>query len=199
MVMKAPLLCAALLLGLALITLARNEVWRTDVSLWADATAKAPVNARAWGNYGIALEHAGRLDEAVEKLLISQDLDPSLMLVPVSLGNIALKQGRITDGFLQHRRALQLSARLPQAWVGIGVAWAMRGQLGMAETAFREAVKWGGDRSSGWQNLGYVLAKRGQWPQAVAAYRESLRWNPDFIPAQRGLVVAQRHLARGGG
>jgi len=40
--------------GLAAATSARNAVWKSEVSLWRDVTAKAPGNARAWVNLGLA-------------------------------------------------------------------------------------------------------------------------------------------------
>src|SRR5262249_39193021 len=47
---------AILILGaLSAGTHVRNEVWRSDESLWADVTRKSPGNGRAWMNYGLAL------------------------------------------------------------------------------------------------------------------------------------------------
>src|SRR5262249_15834800 len=34
---------------------ARNEVWRSDETLWRDVTEKSPGNGRGWMNYGVAL------------------------------------------------------------------------------------------------------------------------------------------------
>lgn len=49
---------AALLTGL---TIARNEVWTTEVALWADVSSKSPDKPRAWCNYGLALMNAEEL------------------------------------------------------------------------------------------------------------------------------------------
>jgi hypothetical protein len=65
---------------------ARNGVWRTDESLWRDATLKSPENPRAWMNYGVALtargDYAGSVD-ACERALV---LAPEYTLVHVNLG-----------------------------------------------------------------------------------------------------------------
>jgi len=51
----APFALAAILVALATFTIERNRVWRTDVSLWADAVAKAPRKARAVNGLAWAL------------------------------------------------------------------------------------------------------------------------------------------------
>jgi tetratricopeptide (TPR) repeat protein len=57
-----PLVLVALLGGL---TVARNRVWASDLTLWADVVKKAPQNGRAHLNYGLALLGRGRSDAAL--------------------------------------------------------------------------------------------------------------------------------------
>jgi tetratricopeptide (TPR) repeat protein len=57
--------CIILLCGLAFNTFSRNQVWRTQLSLYGDAAAKAPQNSRARINYASSLLSEGRLDEAL--------------------------------------------------------------------------------------------------------------------------------------
>ena len=56
-------LLLALLLALALTGLsrARNRVWETEVTLWRDASEKAPGKPRPWTNYGLALMNTEEL------------------------------------------------------------------------------------------------------------------------------------------
>jgi len=65
---------------------ARNEVWRTDVSLWRDAAAKSPENARAWMNLGVALMGRGDYGAAAEVCERALVLAPAYTLVHVNLG-----------------------------------------------------------------------------------------------------------------
>lgn len=50
----------ALLLGLAWLTHARNQVYRDEITFWRDVTAKSPANSRAHNNLGYALANAGQ-------------------------------------------------------------------------------------------------------------------------------------------
>jgi tetratricopeptide (TPR) repeat protein len=63
---------AAVLLAMAYGTWQRNIVWRTEESLWLDATIKSPENGRGLMNYGVIQMNKGRLavaDEYFERAL----------------------------------------------------------------------------------------------------------------------------------
>jgi len=51
---------AVLVLGLALTTQARNQVYRDEVAFWQDIAAKNPASGRAFNNLGYALANAGQ-------------------------------------------------------------------------------------------------------------------------------------------
>lgn len=57
-------LVGVLLAALALVTVARNEVWRDPVALWTDAALGSPAKARPAAQLGAHLAQQGRLDEA---------------------------------------------------------------------------------------------------------------------------------------
>jgi hypothetical protein len=65
---------------------ARNEVWRTDETLWRDATVKSPLNPRAWMNYGVALMAEGDYAGAVDACERALPLAPDYTLLHVNLG-----------------------------------------------------------------------------------------------------------------
>lgn len=67
---------AAIAAGLCVLTFMRNEVWRTPVSLWEDALAKAPGKARVHTNLGTALYLDGRKDDAVVQFCQALAIDP---------------------------------------------------------------------------------------------------------------------------
>ena len=60
-------LLISLMIGFGWGTYARNNVWRTEVSLWTDANRKAPLLARPVHNLAMAeYESSGQLDKALE-------------------------------------------------------------------------------------------------------------------------------------
>jgi hypothetical protein len=65
-------------LGAALVasTVARNEVWRSELSLWQDALAKSPGKARPHLNVGSALHRSGDSEAAIPYYCEALRLDP---------------------------------------------------------------------------------------------------------------------------
>ena len=58
------------------LTLARNEVWQNDVTLWQDAASKSPNKARAHYNLGAALARGGALDRAEASFSRALEVNP---------------------------------------------------------------------------------------------------------------------------
>jgi tetratricopeptide (TPR) repeat protein len=54
-----------IVLLLSTLTFMRNFAWKDDLTLWGDASKKAPALSRPFNNYAVALRNAGRLDEAI--------------------------------------------------------------------------------------------------------------------------------------
>jgi hypothetical protein len=72
------LVAAALLLSLASLTVLRNQVYASEISLWQDTVMKSPAKARTHNNLGHAYLLAQRYDEARSEFSIALQLDPRL-------------------------------------------------------------------------------------------------------------------------
>ena len=99
---------AVLSLALAAATAARSAVWRDEVSLWADAAAKAPRKPRPHLNLGVAHYQRGRVDDAIRELRLAVELAPGLADAHTNLG-IALRSKRMWE---EAARETMLGARL---------------------------------------------------------------------------------------
>ncbi|MGC3976110.1 MAG: tetratricopeptide repeat protein [Nitrospira sp.] len=82
----------ALALTLGLSTIQRNELYRDQLSLWADATLKSPNKARPHNNLGRAYALQGDWDRAIEEFRIAARLDPTFILA----------QQNLRDAYLHH-------------------------------------------------------------------------------------------------
>jgi tetratricopeptide (TPR) repeat protein len=67
----------ALLIVLGLFTAERNAVYRSEIRLWEDTTAKSPGKARVFNNLGYAYFLAGRNEEARKAWLETLRIDPA--------------------------------------------------------------------------------------------------------------------------
>lgn len=69
---------AALILGLLGLTVTRNQVYATEISLWQDTVMRSPNKARVHNNLGNAYLLAQRYDEARKEFTTAMKLDPGL-------------------------------------------------------------------------------------------------------------------------
>lgn len=89
-------------------TIARNQVWRTGESLWADVVQKSPRNGRGHMNYAVALLARGAHAEALTELEAARGLAPRYYLVHVNLGIVHGELGHAEEADASFRAAMAL-------------------------------------------------------------------------------------------
>ena len=103
------------LAGFAAGTRARNEVWRSDESLWGDVTRKSPGNGRAWMNYGLALMARGDGVGAKNAFEHAATLTPNYWSLEINLGIVNGLLGDQATAEKHFRRAIELGSGFPDA------------------------------------------------------------------------------------
>ena len=122
-------------------TVARVAVYRTDLSLWSDALAKAPDHPWAHNNLGLAYRQRGELATAERHFRRALEIRPSLAPAWVNLGNLRLGEGDTGGAIAIYREA---EARMPDAaevQYGLGLALARAGRIAEALPHFEAAVR----------------------------------------------------------
>jgi hypothetical protein len=66
----------ALAIALVVLTVLRNQVWATQLSLWQEALERSPNKARVHVNYGTALHLRGEVKQAVKQYCEALRLEP---------------------------------------------------------------------------------------------------------------------------
>jgi tetratricopeptide (TPR) repeat protein len=95
-------------LALAYGTHIRNEVWRTEETLWRDVTQKSPRNGRGWMNYGLTQMEVGRYTIAKEAFDHAAQFTPSFGTLEINRGIVAAALGDHVSAEQHFRRALAL-------------------------------------------------------------------------------------------
>jgi tetratricopeptide (TPR) repeat protein len=67
---------AMLSLGLAVLSISRNNDYRSEIALWESTVARSPNKSRAHNNLGYAYFLAGRTQDAEQAYLTAIRLDP---------------------------------------------------------------------------------------------------------------------------
>ena len=120
-------------LGLGIATWQRNYVWGNKIRLWRDVVAKSPDKGRANNNLGVALEEAGRRQEAFKVLSRAIVVDPGYFKSYYNLADLYLVSDQPDAALPLLKTAIRLNPDFTEAYVDMGAALMRGGQ-------FREAA-----------------------------------------------------------
>ena len=189
----APRLVGALGIGvalaLALLTIARNELWRDPVALWTDNLTKTPAKQRVYRYLEEAYQRRGdqagmrRLAIAeVEALQRLQQAEPRDARVLTGLANALARLGRIDEALAAVTAALRLDPRDPVARAAHGGLLMQLArpeeavpQLEMAAALIETHVGWA-ERDTMrlvQVNLGWAYAAIGRTDDALRVLRQA--------------------------
>jgi tetratricopeptide (TPR) repeat protein len=103
--------CAVIvLLAHAIGTHERNEVWRTEETLWADVVVKSPMNGRAWMNFGLTHMARGRYAEAKAAFDRAAVYTPKYSYLEINEGIVEGELGHPAEAEHHFRDALAMNA-----------------------------------------------------------------------------------------
>ena len=109
-------LAVVILLAMAYGTWQRNLVWRTEESLWLDATIKSPQNGRGLMNYGVIQMGKGHFQVADEYFQRALRFTPQYAYLHVNLGVLKAAQGQPREAEHYFREALRYDANNPVSY-----------------------------------------------------------------------------------
>ncbi len=151
-------------------------------ALWTYTAQREPGSAPVERNLGVALQHSGRLPEAIAAFTEAAQIDPESALIQYDLGNALLQANRMPEAIARYRNALWLQPEYPEAHDNLGIALQARGQLPEAIAQFEIALQ-EAPRADIHYNLGCALLRAGRAREAVAQYlaaRPQMGGNPQL-------------------
>ncbi len=172
-------LACVVLLCLGVSTHMRNRVWRSKLTLWADAAEKNPDNHRAQSNLGIALVKAGKHTEGVERLRAAVAAKPDFAQGRFNLGRALEDRGDLDGAAEAYSEAVRLNKRYVKAYMNLGVIRGRQGRYEEASTHFEYVLKERRRSAAAHVNLGMALSRLGREKEAVAHFRTALEIEPD--------------------
>lgn len=115
--------------SLSMATLARNEVWRSALSLWSDTAAKSPDKWRPWFNLGCAYGEIGRLEDAERCFRKVLELEPRIMLAYSNLATILIRSQKNQEALAVCRNAEARGISTPELEHTLGVSQCLVGMI----------------------------------------------------------------------
>lgn len=191
-------------------THARNQVWKSEETLWADVVAKSPGNGRAWMNYGLAHMARGEYVGAKQHFERAATLTPNYSFLEINRGIVEGELGDQPAAERHFRRALELSTdtnshyffgrwlvkrgRAPEALPHLSEAIRLSPAFASArDLSTRLAVATGATRGRRWPDYGSAFQAglqaigTSEWLSAAEANRDALRHDPRSADAYNNL------------
>ena len=163
-----------LVLGLAIISFVRNEVWRSELSLWTDAVSKSPTKARPLNNLGLAYADLGRVKDAEDVYRRALEAHPDNVEVMINLGALLGQENRLKEAVEVLKRGIEIKPEYVSGYVNLGNVYMLQGKFVEAEQVYREALLIREDNYSVWASIGDALIKRERASEAIIAYEKAV-------------------------
>jgi protein O-mannosyl-transferase len=182
---------AFVLLAMAclVLTVRRNEDYRSDLTLWSDTVAKRPDNARAHYDLGRALSGAGRLDDAMVQFQAALRLQPNHFKAQNDLAGVLARLGRTDEAILHYHQAIELQPDFMTARDSLCAVLIQTGRLNEALQEANAALRIATNSAGTFNNLGNIYFRQQRLEEALTNYRRAIGIKPDDAEARSNLGV----------
>lgn len=171
-----------MLLALALVTVQRNDEYRTGLGIWQTVLDRRP-HARAHEHLSMYLRDTGKIDESVAHLRIAA---PGSTNARHALASALLERGDVAGSVTEFREFVRLKPRDPhiiEAREEFAAALVQAGDIGGAVAQWRAVVAAAPGYARGHVGLADALSASKDPTGAQAEYREALRLQPGHLIA----------------
>jgi tetratricopeptide (TPR) repeat protein len=169
-----PVLCAALLLPLGILTWRQCAMYANTETLWQTTLSKNPHSWMAHNNLGTRLLEVGRLDEAVAHFQMALQIDPNYATAHNNLGNALLRVGRLDESLIYLQKALQIDPRYATAHNNLGNTLLQRGRVDDAIAHYKTAAEIDPRYFEAQNNLGAAFLQMGRVEESLAHLQKAL-------------------------
>ncbi|UCF80471.1 MAG: tetratricopeptide repeat protein [Acidobacteriota bacterium] len=175
---------------------ARNQAWKTPITIWKDAVKKYPSNAHAYEALGVVYGNLGRWTESIEACKQAIRLRPGYAEAHLNLGFAYGKLGRYAEEVEAYKQAIRLKPDLAEAHYNLGSAYGNLGRWAEVIEACKQALRLRPGYAEAHLNLGFAYGKIDRYAEEVEAYKQATRLKPDLAEAHYNLGNAYVKLGR---
>lgn len=119
----------------------RNEIWKTEESLWKDVTVKSPDNGRGHMNYGLTQMAKGNYSEALKEFSTTLKLWPNYPYAHVNMGILKDAMGKSNEAEPYFQNAIALNPGLPECYFYYARYLAKQGKTQLAINGLIKALQ----------------------------------------------------------
>ncbi len=143
--------------------------------------ADLPVGARQHLNYGIALQKAGRLDEALQEYQVVLGFEPSSAKAHYNLASVLMEQDKIDAAAEHFAQALRFDPEAGDYRYHYAYALERLGRDDEARLQYEAAVRFKPKSADYHHGYALHLLRTHRPDEAIAQFRQALRLKPDDV------------------
>jgi protein O-mannosyl-transferase len=182
---KLPVLAglAGVLLLFSGLTVARNNVWLSEVGLWEDNSWKCPKKARVYLNLGSAAERAGDMVGAESAYSTAITIAPDSAFSRLDLGRLYQQWNRQDDALAQFREALRVDPGMGEVHNNIGSILETKKQYDEALKEYQLAVQSKPYLAVPYCNIGAIYVRQARFDAALKEFDKAIVRDPSYLQA----------------
>ena len=192
----AGVLIALLLTGSAYGTYQRNEVWKTEETLWRDVTEKSPGNGRGLMNYGLALMARADYTGAETFLLKALKLNPSYATLHINLGVLNEATGKQVQAEQYFKKAISLQPAYPEVYFYYARFLNKQNRCEESIENLKKTIRLAAAHMEARHLLMTIYQERGDSKNAAELARQTLAIAPDDEPKLMMLQAGGKGLPK---
>jgi tetratricopeptide (TPR) repeat protein len=151
----------------------------------------APDNVVAFHHLGLVYMKAGRIDDAIEALERSIEIDDLANQPMINLGAIYFGQGNLDKAQELNERAIAAQPdHSALAYANLVLIWQQRDEMDKSIESYEKAIQYDPNLATVWMNLTSVLTMKGEDERALKSAQKAAELEPDSALAQNNLAVA---------
>jgi tetratricopeptide (TPR) repeat protein len=175
---KSTVVLIGVTIGLALLTIRRNDDYRSDEALWRATVQAIPGNAGAHNNLGGVLLKAGNLQAAIMEFKTTLTLNPLLPGAHNNLGMALAQDHQWAAARAQYEEALQLVPIYDAARRNLAALFLQLEMWPEAIAQYQEVLRLQPGEAKAHHLLALALDRAGRLSESAAEYEQALRIDP---------------------
>ena len=181
-----------IILALAFTSFQRNQVWKSEFTIWDDAVQKSPHKARPYTNRGRVYAQEGKMTQALADYNKAIEIYSNYEGVYYNRGNAYRAQGQLTQALADYNKAIEINPKYADAYNNRGGIYDKEGNFIQAISDYSKAIAINLQSAEGYYNRGTTYMKQGNLIQAMSDYNKAIAINPDYAHAynNRGLIYS---------
>jgi tetratricopeptide (TPR) repeat protein len=161
--------------------------WQNSVILFEHTLAVTSDNYLAHTNLGVALNRAGRGEEAASHYLEAIRINPNFSNSHYNLANYYAARGDKEQAYRHYQEAIRIRPDYANAYNNFGVLLASQKRFEEAAYQYEKALRIEPANAGFHYNCGVALANQGRLSEAAAQFRDALVLRPNYAEAHNDL------------